>query len=403
MVYRPRWSQSIKPYIERFRLLSQQEQIHLLHKMLESDRIESSENSKNLMVTSKSSSRIKTLEQLLEASKVDLETYFVDRYNVNKWEVSAQIDGQLVTEELFQVKATLLRNKEKQIRKRIIDDLKSDFKTYRPIERSYDNLDGDFMLEVNIFDLHFGKLAWGEESGESFDTKIASDRFHSAIDKLMLRSQGYNISEIVFPIGNDFFNSDKSFPYNSTTKGTPQQEDLRWQKTFRNGRRLIVEAIDKLKEIAPVKVIVVQGNHDWERSYYLGDSIYSWFRNDPYVLVDNAPTSRMYHKFGNSLIGFTHGNNEKVGELPLLMASEQKKLWADTKYHEWHLGHLHHKKQFQFPSVNEQKGCVIRFMRSLSGTDAWHSVKGYVENVQSAESFIWHKHEGLVSHQFYNV
>ncbi len=355
------------------------------------------------MVTSKSSSRIKTLEQLLEASKVDLETYFVDRYNVNKWEVSAQIDGQLVTEELFQVKATLLRNKEKQIRKRIIDDLKSDFKTYRPIERSYDNLDGDFMLEVNIFDLHFGKLAWGEESGESFDTKIASDRFHSAIDKLMLRSQGYNISEIVFPIGNDFFNSDKSFPYNSTTKGTPQQEDLRWQKTFRNGRRLIVEAIDKLKEIAPVKVIVVQGNHDWERSYYLGDSIYSWFRNDPHVLVDNAPTSRMYHKFGNSLIGFTHGNNEKVGELPLLMASEQKKLWADTKYHEWHLGHLHHKKQFQFPSVNEQKGCVIRFMRSLSGTDAWHSVKGYVENVQSAESFIWHKHEGLVSHQFYNV
>jgi hypothetical protein len=78
-------------------------------------------------------------------------------------------------------------------------------------------------------------------------------------------------------------------------------------------------------------------------------------------------------------------------------------LWSQTKFHEWHLGHYHHKKQIKFQSVDEQKGCVIRFMRSLSGTDAWHNLKGYVQNVQSAEAFIWHKTDGLVAHQFFNL
>ena len=78
MRYRPRWSDSIKPYIEQFRILSQEQQIRLLQMMLKSDKIETSENKKHLNVVSKSRSRIKTLEQLLEVAQVDLEQFFVD-------------------------------------------------------------------------------------------------------------------------------------------------------------------------------------------------------------------------------------------------------------------------------------------------------------------------------------
>jgi len=401
MQYRPRWSDAIRPYIEQLRRLPKSQQLHLLKVMLTSDKIETSENKKHLNITSKSSSRIKTLQQLLEVAEVNHELFHVHKYDINKWEVSAQIDGRMVTEELFQVKASLVRNKDLQTRKRIIDDLHQDFINHTPKAIKRTSSGGDYMLEVNIFDLHFGKLCWNGETGEDYDTKIASKRFHQAIDDLITKSQHYKLKKILFPIGNDFFNSDNH--RNTTTNLTPQDEDLRWMKTFRNGRKLMVEGIEKLMQVADVEVVIVQGNHDFERSYYLGDSLEAWFRNNKNVTINNEATPRKYVKFGLNLIGLTHGNNEKTSDLPLLMASEKKDLWSDTKFHEWHLGHLHHKKQFQFQSVAEQKGCTIRFMRSLSGTDAWHNLKGYVQNIQSAESFIWHKTEGLVCHQFFNL
>jgi len=370
--------------------------------MLSSDKVETSEDKKHLNVVSNSSSRIKTLEQLLEVAQVDLKQFHVDKFNVNKWEVSAQIDGQMVTEELFQVKASLIRNKAIQIRKRIIEDLHHDFINNAPKQVKHKPIDGvGHMLEVNIFDLHFGKLCWNGETGEDYDTKIASTRFHSAIDDIILKASGHNIEKIVFPVGNDFFNTDGK--ENQTSNHTPQDEDLRWMKTFRNGRRLIVEGIEKLKQLANVEVIIIQGNHDFERSYYLGDSLIGWFRNDQNVSINNEATPRKYLKYGQNLIGLTHGNNEKIADLPLLMASEKKELWSDTKFHEWHIGHFHHKKQIKFQTIDEQKGCVIRFMRSLSGTDAWHNLKGYVQNVQSAEAFIWHPQEGMIAHLFFNL
>ncbi len=399
--YRPRWSEFIRPYIKEFRRLSEDEQLHLMKLMLQSDKIETSQDKKNLNVTSKSSARIKTLEQLLDVAKVDLTKFFVEKYNINKWEVSAQIDGRMVTEELFQVKVQLLRNKSIEKRKRIIDELHQDFVNHSPKAIKRTHKDGSHLLEVNIFDLHFGKLCWNGETGEDYDTKIASERFHLAIDDLIHKSKPFSIDKILFPVGNDFFNSDRK--ENTTSNNTPQDEDLRWMKTFRNGRRLIVEGIEKLMQVADVEVVVVQGNHDFERSYYLGDSLQAWFRNNKNVTINNDATPRKYFKYGQNLIGLTHGNNEKIADLPLLMASEKKELWSDTKFHEWHIGHFHHKKQIKFQTIDEQKGCVIRFMRSLSGTDAWHNLKGYVQNVQSAESFIWHKSEGMVCHQFFNL
>ena len=36
------------------------------------------------------------------------------------------------------------------------------------------------MLDINIFDLHFDKVAWHEESGENYDTRIANKIFFSS-------------------------------------------------------------------------------------------------------------------------------------------------------------------------------------------------------------------------------
>ena len=119
------------------------------------------------------------------------------------------------------------------------------------------------------------------------------------------------------------------------------------------GRKLLIEAIDYLSNFAPVDVIVISGNHDFERMFYVGDTIDMYFSKSKYVTVDNSMKFRKYYKFGNVLLGYTHGGEEKEADLPLLMAQEVPILWSETKYREMHLGHLHHKKEIKYRSTKE--------------------------------------------------
>ena len=76
----------------------------------QNEKIEKEEKGNKAKVRSKSH-RIKTLDQLLEATEVDLDIWDVDHYKVNKWEVGSKHPdtGDIVVEPLFQVKASLKR------------------------------------------------------------------------------------------------------------------------------------------------------------------------------------------------------------------------------------------------------------------------------------------------------
>ncbi|RLI83490.1 MAG: hypothetical protein DRP01_09020 [Archaeoglobales archaeon] len=77
-----------------------------------SDRNETIEfdDSGNVACATAKSPRIKTLEQLIEACKIDLTVWKVDRYVANKWEVGAKDrNKQIGIHPLFQIKAWLVR------------------------------------------------------------------------------------------------------------------------------------------------------------------------------------------------------------------------------------------------------------------------------------------------------
>ena len=254
-----------------------------------------------------------------------------------------------------------------------------------------------------IFDLHLGKLAWHKETGHDYDLKIAEERFVIAIEDLITKTSGNNIERILFPIGNDIYNSDKSMPFAQTTAGTPQQDDSRWQKMFQTGTRLITWAIHRLSEIAPVDVVTVFSNHDHERVFYLGEVMNAVFANHPNVVVDNSPLVRKYYKYGSCLFGLAHGHNEKAAELPFLMAQESKTLWAETHYREWLLGHLHHSKKIMTESSKDYSGVKVTYMTSPSAPDAWHFSRGYVGSIRGAEGFIYDKSQGLIASAVHNI
>ena len=370
----------------------------------------------NAAVAASCTSRIKTLDQLLAATYVDLDVWEVERHVINKWEVGAipracgsDSDGwhrkntRVMIEPLFQIKIWLRRKtpQERGLRAALADQIADASRTAPPRkDPTYPKLIGSCLAEVDIPDLHLGKLAWGAETGENFDVKIAERLFMEAVMRHRAAAEPYGVRQFLFPIGNDYFNVDNAA--HTTTAGTPQDEDGRWQHSFTHGRRLLVRAIDHLREVAPVHVIHVGGNHDFERGFYLADALACWFHRQKDVTFDMAPTVRKYFRWGAVLIGFTHGDKEQVKELPLTMAIERPQEWAASKFREFHLGHLHHRRERDFQPVLEQKSVIVRHLSSLTAADAWHAEKGY--RAQRASScFIWHPKRGCLAELTYNL
>jgi hypothetical protein len=353
---------------------------------------------------------IKTLDDLLEYCNVDSQIWKVTRTRLNKWDVTAWKDGFARTIQNFQVRADLERRLQ-VVRDRLAGEVFLEMiRGYEPPILDVTNFeikpDENNLLELCIFDLHLGKLAWGGETGENYDTKIARRRFLDAINDLLITASRFDFSRILFPVGNDFFNSDTIF--NTTTQGTQQDEDLRWQKTFNVGVQLLVDAINMLKQTGvPVDVIVIPGNHDFERSYYMGKYLEAWFNNDKTVSIINGASPRKYYRFGKVLLGFTHGSEEKEGSLPMIMANdhESKPHWSETIYHEFHVGHIHRKRDMKYSAtldkirtLNEDLGVTVRYLSSLTGTEEWHHKKGFVGAVKGADGFIWNDEKGLLAH-----
>ena len=246
------------------------------------------------------------------------------------------------------------------------------------------------MLEAGMYEPHFGKHAWEDETlEENYDIKIAEETYRAVIEDLLGKVASYNIDleSILFPIGQDFFHIDNKDE--TTTKGTHVDTDGRWQKIYEAGISCLVWAIESLRRLAPVHVIYVPGNHDEMLSFFATLHIDAYFRDTKSVTVDTSPAPRKYHRYGQNLIGFSHGQEGK--RIEKLMQVEAAEDWGETKYREFHLGHLHHEQ------VTEDGGIIFRRISAITATDAWHAGKGYKGAVRKAQAFVWDKEHGLVT------
>lgn len=360
------------------------------------------EESGTSAVASSLSRDIRTLNDLLNYAGVDRTVWEVERYVVNKWDMGYKDKAaEAHSHPLFQVKAWLRRMVTVERTRGLIMDMLGEFRKQAPAQpriHSKPPRDG-CLLEISIFDLHLGKLCWAPEVGQHYDAKIAQSGFTEAVEALLDRAKGFPVSRILLPTGNDFFNVDNQ--NETTASGTPQTEDGRWQKTFAMGRKLMVDAIERLRSVAPVDVLMVPGNHDTERLFYLGEVLDGWFSKTPDVQVNNSPTMRKYYRFGNNLLGFTHGKEEKHSNLPLIMATEAGKDWAETKFREVHIGHWHHRKELYFNASEEFNGIRVRIIPSLCPADDWHTLKGF-SGLRSAEAYVWSPTDGCVGNFSYN-
>jgi len=220
-------------------------------------------------------------------------------------------------------------------------------------------------------------------------------RVLEGLEGLICKAEGFEIERILFCVGNDVLHIDNV--YNQTTAGTGQDVDGKWWEHFEVALALYVKCVEMLREIAPVDVVHSMSNHDYQSGFHLAHALKSWFRKDRDITFDISAAHRKYYKYGKNLIGLEHGDGAKMANLPLMMAQEKPTMWSETKYRYWYLHHLHHKVKHKWLDAKDFIGVTVEYMRSPSGTDSWHSRKGYAGVHKAVEGFLHEKTSGQVA------
>ena len=330
-----------------------------------------------------------TPERMLEAHKLDSKEWEVVSYKNNYWSQQAK-EGKTVV--LYQSKLIVKpRTFDNISEQTVLEHFMNKAKNIQPIvidNTDKRNIKNNLMLEINISDLHLGKLAFSDISEDEYNIAIARERFEYYIKNEYERAIRIGAEKILFVWSNDFFNFD-GINY-STTGGTPQQSGINWQTLFLEGVSMLVDAISLLSEAAPVKTFYIASNHSRQADFYALCYIQAWFKDNENVNVVINTKSRYYEKYGTNLIGFSHSYYEKENNLFHLMTNECPDWWAETTYREFHLAHYHSEK------VKEVGGVIYRWLPTMCGTDDYHYEKGYIGAVKRCYSFVYNKNIGLI-------
>jgi len=277
------------------------------------------------------------------------------------------------------------------------NDLKDEMSKYSPsfekIKR--EKISDPHCLVIDIADLHIGKYASAQETGEDYNMDIAIELAVEGVKGILRKASGFILDQIVFVIGNDVMHIDTT--KTTTTSGTHQNVDGIWFENFMTAKSLYVKIIEMLVQEADVHIVHNPSNHDYMTGFMLADTIYSWFRKHPNITFDVSMAHRKYYAYGQNLIATSHGDGAKMADMPLLMANESKEAWANTKHRYIYLHHIHHMKKINFLSGQDYHGATVEYLRSVSYTDSWHHRNGYQHVPKCVTGFLHHKEFGQVA------
>ena len=309
-------------------------------------------------------------------TKEELEEHFhIDNINLkitNYWSILVKSGGGYAT-------SVNIKNISQDFNSIKIDELVKSFieKPYTP--KIIENKDSNLLL-LNVPDFHLDK----ENIGDN-DIENNIEQYISTIKTILERASKFKIDKILYVVGNDYFNTDTIF--NTTTKGTPQQIIISWEKSYEIGFELQVYVFRLLQSYCEnIDILHISGNHDETKSYYLAYSLSRYFENSSINFIINSKPRKQY-SFGNTFFGLHHGNTS-IDKLPLNFSKEFTSEWGIAKYHEIITADKHHYKQYEYEGVR------IHQMPSLTGVDNWHNKSNFNNSIRSALGMMYNAENG---------
>ena len=249
-----------------------------------------------------------------------------------------------------------------------------------------------YALVVCPTDFHWGKHGWEDETGETYNFDEARERLFAKTQRLIEKIPS-TPEKIYVGAGSDWFHVDND--QGTTTRGTPQDMCGSPAEIFMSGCRLAREHIELLRQVGPIEIVMMPGNHDRYSSLALMMYLSAVYENVKDVTIKVTANNRVYYTYGSTLLGFTHGDGLKRGNsLAMLMANEAKKEWGQTDHHVWFHGHLHHQR------MSEKDGAIVFQMPSLAGHDRYHARSGYTTSKAGLAAYMIDKVEGYIGSLF---
>jgi hypothetical protein len=317
--------------------------------------------------------------ELAKLHKINLDKYVITNY----W--SKMLPSGKFTSSIF--------SKRKEAKDYSPEDFARFLENYKPNNVSITKVDRfvnkDFVdVEISISDYHLAKRTVDGDN----DITARVLRYVSVAQSLIEKvSSNYNVNNIILPISNDYFHTDNY--QHQTTNGTPQDTIMDYAEEYELGFAILVDTINMLRQHCNnVTVVLVQGNHDRTKSFYLAHALDIFFKDalDVEFMREHSVVKGV--TLGNTFIGWHHGNC-KIEDLPLLFATHPKysHQFGDAVYREVHTGDKHHYM------AKEVKGVRIQQMPSLSGTDRWHLDNNYVHSVRAALALVYDLNLGKIA------
>lgn len=317
--------------------------------------------------------------ELAKLHKINLDKYVITNY----W--SKMLPSGKFTSSVF--------SKKKEAKDYSPEDFAKFLENYKPnnisITKEQHSVNKDVVdVEISIADYHLAKKTVDGDNDPATRALRYVTMAQSLIEKV---KANYNINNAVLPISNDFFHTDNY--QHQTTNGTPQDTIMDYSEEYELGFAVLVDTINMLRKYASnVTVVLVQGNHDRTKSFYLAHALDVFFRDEIDVEFIREHSVIKGITLGNTFIGWHHGNC-KLEDLPLLFATHPKysHQFGDAVYREVHTGDKHHYM------AKEVKGVRIQQMPSLSGTDRWHLDNNFVHSVRAALALVYDLNLGKIA------
>ena len=230
----------------------------------------------------------------------------------------------------------------------------------------------DICGSLPFADAHIGLLAWGKESGNDYDLKIAERNIRLLIEDIFSRMPSCD-KFFIEGLG-DLLHYDNQSGYTEKSKNIVDR-DGRGQMMADAAvivmRYLIEYSLTKHNH---VYVKILPGNHDESNITMMHSCFKNFYKDNPRVHFDEVCKSSQYYIFGANLIGLDHGHQKKFDRLPGLMAAEMAEGWGKAKYRAWHTGHFHNEKMKEYP------GCRVEAFNSIAHREAYVAAGGWLSD-----------------------
>jgi hypothetical protein len=246
----------------------------------------------------------------------------------------------------------------------------------------------DLLNQYTVTDLHFGMLAWREETGADYDLKIAEqlllDWFAAAV-----RQSPDASTAILCQLG-DLLHHDA---HESVTPAHRNvlDADSRLQKmirvVIRTMRRVVTMLLEKHER---VHVIMADANHDPAGGAWLREMFAAFYENEPRVTVDTSPSTYNVFEFGNTSLFYHHGHKRKISSIDGVFVGKFREIFGRTKFSYAHMGHLHSDELKSAPTTMK-----VERHETLAGPDAYAANGGWLSG-RSAKVITYSKRFGEV-------